>query len=186
MNIQVDMQTENVLKLLTALSREVVPLATARALNKTAVSAKSMAIKHVAANIGIAQKEVRPFIGLQKATLRSLDAVLKAVRAKRLPLIKIDPRAKQVSSGVAYRGAGGTRRAIPHAFLAKMPSGHSGIYARAPGAKRLPIRELSGPSIYYVFKQPTVQTAIETVVKERWPVCCVQAFNFELQRRKMT
>jgi hypothetical protein len=186
MNIQVDMKMESVVKLLRSLPREIVPLAAVRSLNKTAVSAKSMAIKSVAAHIGIAQKEVRPFIVLQKATLRCLDAVLMALKAKRLPLIKIDPRAKQGRAGVTYRGAGGMRRTIPQAFLATMPTGHRGIYARAPGAKRLPIRELAGPSIYYVFTQAGVQTAIEKTVKERWPVCCVQELNFELQRRKLT
>ena len=97
-------------QLLKQLPRDIVPLASARALNKTGVLAKSVAVKTVATKIGITQKEVRPFIGLQKAHRLCLDAVLFVAKAKRLPLIKIDPKAKQSATGVTYRGPGGVRR----------------------------------------------------------------------------
>jgi hypothetical protein len=183
MQIKVDMQTQGVLQFLQAMQHQHLPVATFRALNKTATSAKSVAVKLVAAQMGIAQKEVRPSIALQKAQLRMLDAVLSATRNKRLPLIKIDGKATQGPSGVTYRGPGNIRRNIPHAFLALMPSGHRGIFKRL-GKARLPILELSGPSIYYVFKQPLVQNALEKVVKERWPVCFEQELHF--LRRKLT
>lgn len=185
MHITVTMDAQALLKMLHVVPKEVIPIATARALNKTATSAKSVAVKTVAIQIGIAQKAVRPFVQLQKASRVCLDAVLFVAKDKRLPLIKIDPRAQQNATGVTYRGSGGMRRSLPHAFIATMPSGHLGIYARKPGAARLPIRELLGPSLYYVFKQPAVQNAMEQVVKTRWSVVCEQEINWELKRRSL-
>jgi hypothetical protein len=182
MNIKIEMNAEPVFRMLKTLPAEIVPLAASRALNKTAISAKSIAVKNVAANIGISQKEVRPFIQLCKATRVVLDVVVFASKTKRLPLIKIDPRAKQVATGISYRGAQGLRRTIPHAFIALMPTGHRGLYARKGGG-RLPIIELFGPSIDYVFKRPLVQAAIEATVKTRWGVCCEQEIHFLLQQK---
>lgn len=185
MHITVDMDAHALLHLLKVLPKEVIPVATARALNKTATSAKSVAVKTMAQQIGIAQKAIRPFVQLQKAHRMCLDAILFVAKDKRLPLIQMDPRAQQNRTGITYRGSGGARRSIPHAFMATMPSGHRGIYARKPGAARLPIRELLGPSLYYVFKQPAVQTAIEKVVKERWSVVCEQEIRYALQKRSL-
>jgi hypothetical protein len=59
------------------------------------------------------------------------------------------------------RGGGG--RTIPNAFIARMQSGHVGVFQRvagssgrrgpAPNRSQLPIRELFGPSIWQVFKK---------------------------------
>lgn len=185
MHITVEMDAQALLNLLKVLPKEVIPIATARALNKTATSAKSGAVKTMAQQIGIAQKEVRPFVRLQKANRLCLDTVLFVAKDRRLPLIKIDPRAQQNRTGITYRGSGSARRSISHAFIATMPSGHRGIYARKPGAGRLPIRELFGPSLYYVFKQPVVQNVVEQVIKTRWPVVCEQEIKYELQKRSL-
>jgi hypothetical protein len=172
--------------MLKELPREIVPLATSRALNKTAASAKSTAVKALAKNTGLAQNKLRPFVQLRKATPRCCDALLFVAKGKRLPLITIDPKAKQGRTGVSYRGAQGLRRAIPHAFIATMPSGHRGVYARKPGEGRLPIRELLGPSIDHVFKQPLIQEDIAAVVTARWQTCCEQELRFLLQKKRLS
>ncbi len=184
MLIRVELNTEAMTRFLKQVSKEALPRAATRALNKTGNSAKSVAVKAVAAQIGIAQKDVRPYVLLQKAAIRCLDTVLRVATGKRVPLIKIDPRAKQGLTGVTYRASGNLRRLIPQAFIATMPSGHRGIYKRVKGAARLPIHELSGPSILYVFKQEVVQDQLSKTVEERWPVVFEHEIRFELQKGK--
>jgi hypothetical protein len=183
LNIRIEMDTASVLSMLKTVKQDVLPLATARALNKTGISARSVAVKTMATEIGLPQKEVRPAVQLLKARPLCCDAVLCVVKDKRVPLIRIDPRAKQMSLGVSYRGDRGMQRSIPHAFIATMPSGHRGVYARK-GRGRLPIRELLGPSLSYVFQQPAVQKAIAETVTARWPLCCEQESRYYLHKRR--
>lgn len=186
MDIAVRFETEKLLCVLQALPKTALPLATARALNKTAASSQSVAVKAIAKEIGITQRAVRSQLWIRKASARCLTAVMGAAKGKRLPLIQIDPKAKQNAVGVRYRGGGNLRRLIPHAFLATMPSGHRGIYVRKPGAGRLPIHELQGPSIAYVFQQLKVLESMHQTVLTRWPVVCEQELRFELQRRRLS
>jgi hypothetical protein len=186
MQLTLTMEAEAVLRMLKELPHEMLPLATSRALNKTAASAKSTAVKALAKNIGLAQNKLRPCVQLRQATPRCCDALLFVAKGKRLPLITIDPKAKQGRAGVSYRGGAGLKRSIAHAFIATMPSGHRGVYARKPSAGRLPIHELLGPSIDYVFKQPVIQTEIYHTVQARWQSCCEQELRFLLQKKRLS
>ena len=65
------------------------------------------------------------------------------------------------------KGEGGT---IEHAFLAKMKSGHIGVFQRAGhGAQNssLPIEKLSGPSTPQMLESPTVSAFIQKRMEER-------------------
>ncbi len=86
---------------------------------------------------------------------------------KRLTIIKIDPRAKQTTQGVSYRGENSQRQFIPHAFIATLKSGHRGVFKRL-GKSRLPICELQGVSIQKIFLKPFVQAVMEAQAKNRW------------------
>lgn len=185
MELTLSWDAASVRRLLQELPKTALPLLTARALNKTAASAQSAAVKTLAQDIGLNQRAVRSAFWLRKASARCLTAVMGTVKGKRLPLIQIDPKAKQGAAGVCYRGRGGVQRLIPHAFLATMPTGHRGIYARKSGAGRLPIHELQGPSVAYVFQQSRVQETIHQTVALRWPVVCEQELRFELKRRRL-
>ena len=168
--------------MLKGLQKQVLPQATSRAINKTSQSAKSAAVKLIAKDMGIKQKDVRSSITLLKASRIKLQAVVQA-RGKRLPIIKLDPHAMQNNIGVTYKGQDGQRKQIAGAFIATMKTGHRGVYKRAPGAKRLPIMELQGPSIPYVFAQAKITQALEETVNTRWPVIFQHEVQFELQRR---
>lgn len=86
-----------------------------------------------------------------------------SVSGKRIPLVEFGAKGPLPSRG---RGAGvtarlkGGRARYPHAFMARMRSGHLGVFRRKPGANRrgeaatrpqLPIFELRGPSLPHVF-----------------------------------
>lgn len=173
---------EPVLGVLKELPAKSLPLSTARALNKTAQTTKSVATKAIAKDIGIAQKEVRPLLLVQKASQRQCTAVLHIVSKKRFSLIKIDAHARQVPSGVSYRGQARQRQLIAGAFIATMKNGHRGVYARKPGAARLPIRELMGPSAAHVFRQPRLQSMMKETIETRWPPLFEHELEWELQR----
>ncbi len=168
--------------MLNGLQRQVLPQAASRAINKTSQSAKSVAVKLIAKDIGIKQKDIRTSITLLKASRIKLQAVVQA-SGKRLPIIKLDPHATQDSVGVSYKGQNGQRKQITGAFIATMKGGHRGVYKRAPGAKRFPIIELRGPSIPYVFCQAKITQALQESVETRWPVIFDHEVQYELQRR---
>ena len=76
---------------------------------------------------------------------------------------KRPPTGKYLYSQVV-KGQGGT---IAHAFLAKMKSGHVGVFRRTAGNDSLPINKLSGPSTPQMLESPTVRDYIEKRIQER-------------------
>ena len=186
MEVNVRIDVKNVEKMLADFPANIIPPAIARALNKTIQSAKSTATKSIAANIGIKQQDVRSVLDIDKANRNNLTAILKASSKRRLPVIKIDPRATQDESGVSYKGQDGQIRHIDHAFIATMRSGHRGVFKRKPDAKRLPIIELQGPSIQKVFVNHAIQEAIKSAIDARWQPNLDHEVWFELQRRGYT
>lgn len=139
---------------LQALGREA-PRAITRALNRTIASARVLARRALAADLGLAQKFIDRDLATRNATFARLEAAL-TVRGRRLPLIAFGARGPEPSRGrgrgVSYRIGTGGRQTIASAFLATMPSGHRGVFKRR-GTKRLPIAELFGPSLPHVARR---------------------------------
>ncbi|HUH20455.1 MAG TPA: phage tail protein, partial [Gaiellaceae bacterium] len=123
-----------------------VPLAVMRALNRTITSVQTAAVREMATDLNILQGFVRKGLTLERATLESQRARL-YVNAKRIPLIAF--RARQTRQGVTY-SLGRGRGLVRGAFVATMGTGHTGVFRRRT-RRRLPIIELSGPSLGRVF-----------------------------------
>lgn len=80
------------------------------------------------------------------------------------------PAAGKYLYSQVIKGEGGT---IAHAFLAKMRSGHIGVFQRAGhGASNtsLPIEKLSGPSTPQMLESPAVSSFIQRKMEERLAV----------------
>lgn len=182
MQIKIQFDPKSVVKLLQDVPKNVIPIATARALNKTTQSVQSVAVKTIAADIGVTQSLVRKSLNIEKANRTRLVACLSVIGLQRLPIIKIDPSAKKTAQGVSYRGEGGQRKFIPHAFVATMKSGHRGVFKRL-GKSRLPICELQGVSVQKIFLKPFVRAVMEAQAKNRWGDYLLHELKFELQRR---
>jgi hypothetical protein len=123
-----------------------------RALNRTAASAKTMAVRSIAADLGIAQKRIKENVTVDKAYPEKLTATLsarkggpgvvegrgKSQRRGRIPLLEFHARGPVPSrgkgGGVRYNLPGG-RGVAPHAFIATMRSGHVGVFQRIPGTQ---------------------------------------------------
>ena len=181
MHVKIELDATPILRLLKDIPQDVIPLATSRALNKTAQAVQTVAIKAISADIGVKQSVIRPTLRLDKAHRNRLSARVNVIDVKRFSLMMIDPRAKQTAQGVSYRGQGG-RRLIAHAFIATMKSGHRGIFKRL-GKARLPIRELEGVSVYTVFLKPPIQAAMQMQACNRWSGNLLHELRYELHRR---
>ena len=147
------------------------PLIMARSLNRAAVSGQVAMVRAITDDTGIAAKNVRREIVIDKAT-RSEPVATVAIAGKRIPLIALQARGPEPSRGrgrgVSYKLLGGRNR-IPSGFIATMASGHRGVFKRPgalgrkevgprqrgawKGAGRLPIVELRGPSLPHVFEK---------------------------------
>jgi hypothetical protein len=143
--------------------RKKAPVAQVRALNRAIASANTAMLRVISSDMGVKIGDLRDKIRVEQATPDRLRARLYA-SAKRIPLIDFGAKGPEPSRG---RGTGVTvklgrgRTRIPNAFIARMGSGHRGVYRRVdggtgrrgplPNRSQLPIRELFGPSIWKVF-----------------------------------
>jgi len=131
------------------------PRAITRALNRSADSGKVFMARQITQDTGLPVSKVKDKILVDKATPASLVATIR-VSGKRLPLILFAARGANPSRG---RGRGVTadvgtgRKLYPRAFKATVGIGqHEGVFLRK-GHRRLPIRELFGPSLPHVFEK---------------------------------
>lgn len=131
--LRVDVETKTLGAFLDAAPTKT-SIALLRALKRGTKSARTHAARVVSRDMGLKVGEVRNRIRLKEPTGQTLTGELGG-SLKRIPLIKLK---------------GGRKRRPRHAFIATMPTGHEGVFKRA-GSKRLPIRELFGPSVGRVF-----------------------------------
>ncbi|KAJ3472392.1 hypothetical protein NLI96_g13358 [Meripilus lineatus] len=88
---------------------------------------------------------IKRSFSIKRATANTLLVTLQATGA---PIAVINYSARQTGSGVSVNVKTG-RKILKHAFIASMKNGHKGVFVRSggKGSKRLPIKELYGPSI---------------------------------------
>jgi len=136
--------------------------AVSSAVNRAASAARTEAVKQVRAQYIIKAQDVRSPMSIEKASMSGLMATLRA-SGRVIPLSKFrispasPPQTRPLRAQVRKGSAGGTLR---HAFVARMPSGHIGAYMRKT-SKRLPIKELFGPSVPHMIGNKEVMGKIE-------------------------
>jgi hypothetical protein len=104
---------------------------------------RSEASKRVRARKRIKAKYVRDSLVMARPKGKAIDGAEWTLKVKgdRVPLRAYPTR--QTKKGVSAQVNTGKRSLVPGAFIARMRSGHEGVFKRV-GAKRLPIRELYG------------------------------------------
>lgn len=174
--IALTINAAQITKLTTELAeiRNGVPKAITSAVNKTLTTGRSMVVKRLAAEINLKQKEIRDTIGIKKATYDTLQGVI-TISRKGISLMKFAPKpsapvlnrtALMKLKGVSVktrRGKG--RELLAHTFVARMKSGHVGVFERkgrgTNRTKRLPLHERFGPTPQGVFeKAPGITTDV--------------------------
>lgn len=144
------------------------PKAMARALNRAAESAKTEAGRKVRESYYVKSSDVSSTIKIYKASETDLNALVIS-RGNLMPLMKFrvtprkpTPNRKKPIVARVKRGSGGP---IKHAFVARMNSGHIGVFTRA-GKQRIPINENYGPSIPEMLNSESVSAWVEQKATE--------------------
>lgn len=130
MKLSAVMDNSGLKKLLRKVEKDVIPAATAAALNRTMKKAHTVTIRDIAAQTGIKQRILR---GRIRFTLR--DRALRSRLESKLYLVT-SPLAVAYL-GKPTQGKKGTRvKGVLYlrAFVATMKSGHTGVFVREPGA----------------------------------------------------
>jgi len=145
------------------------PRAMANAINRAAETARTEAARKVRETYYVRHQDVIQTIKIYKATPSDLHAIVIS-RGHLFPLTKFrvtprqpQPRRKRPIVVRVKRGAGGT---VEKAFVARMPSGHLGVFHRA-GKPRLPIIERFGPSVPQMLESEDVRRWVEEKAAER-------------------
>lgn len=141
------------------------PRAVTRAINRTLTTVRAQAARDVAADIGVPIRQVADRMVITKARFE-VPAGRIRISGRRLRLIDLRASGPEPSRGkgrgVSY-SLGGARRRIERAFIATMRSGHRMVAKRKPGAPRLPIVELYGPSIPRVAGKKAIRDAMHAL-----------------------
>jgi hypothetical protein len=122
----------------------------ARALSRSANSAKTAMARAVADALNARSTDIKRYIFTTAATPTQLQARVYPVGKRGIPFIKLGAKQGAKRSGGGVTVNVGTRRYLS-AFIATMPSGHEGVFQRR-GKSRLPIDELRTRPIPDVFR----------------------------------
>lgn len=154
------------------------PKAATRAINRTLVTVRTFAQRGLGAKLGVPQKLLAKSLWTWRAKVNDQIGVFR-VGTRRLK--SVDLKVQQRASDVAYRYRKEYRdiaSAVSGPFIARMPSGHRGIFVRStrPPEKRggphqsrrgkfytgawLPIGEVYGPPLSDVFQRELLQGAL--------------------------
>ncbi|MBE3586566.1 MAG: phage tail protein [Thermoanaerobacter sp.] len=156
------------------------PKAMANAINRAAEAARTEAARKVRELYYIKHKDVLATMKIYRATPDDLTATviskgnLIALSKFRITPKQPQPKRKKPVIARVKRGEGGP---IKSAFVARMQSGHVGVFIRV-GRSRLPIRELYGPSVPQMLGSPNVTEWVEEKAIERLE----QRLEYEINR----
>lgn len=165
------------------------PKASARALNKTAKHVRTQMAKDARERYKVKSADIKKSMGpLQSASAKKLKAIFSA-KGKRLALTyfmtasniakSLEQAGKKIRrrTPVTFQITKGQKQRIPHSFVAKMKSGHMGVFKRT-NTTALPIQEKTGPATsqmlsgaftrmkgVYEFMSKTVAHEVEWLLK---------------------
>lgn len=164
----------------------------AAAINTTLKTGRSRLTKRIIQQLGgVKQKDLKDQITVRPASAGSgqaaavLSGAIK-ISARPVPLYDYAPRpsmpGKTKAAGVSIRGVTG-RQLIAHSFIARMKSGHIGIWKRVRGKRA--IYELKGPTPAGTFeKAPGLAEEVLSNLGEDLAKNLDSKVRWLLQRRK--
>lgn len=155
-------------------TEKVVAAATLRALNRTATSVRAEGVRRIRERYNLKAGTVRKQLRIDRATRNRL---VSAVAASGRPIPLVEFAARQNRRGVSVKVTR-QRKTVSGVFIAKMKSGHVGVYKRE-GKSRLPIRELFSVSLPQTFTQKQILAAMRKTAVERFGI----EFTRELRYR---
>lgn len=168
-----------------------------RTINKVADQAQTAGLRKINDLYKIGPRTMEQYVANTIAIAGRLEATI-TVKGKGFPLYLFDPRQTKAGVSVSVKGR---RFIIPGTFIATMPNGHTGIFARGAyggkganfrsavrtfgrfsfGKGRLPINELYTLSPPDAFGNPEVVQAMQDRVDQQLPVVLQQEISFAVR-----
>lgn len=143
--------------------------AVSSAINRGLTSMRQKSTEKVRESYSIKRKDLtdRSVMRMKKANFSNLSGSIQYSGAV-IPLIKFNvnptkPSKKPVTVSVLKKNTG---ERLQSAFVARMPSGHVGVFERLT-RERTPTKELYGPSIKHMMENEEVLNKIEADAKEQ-------------------
>jgi len=154
LSIEIDEKTLDEVKFMLNTVKNGADTAIRRAANDTAVTARSRVVDTVYSRVNLKKARIRKNTSVLKAKFGSLTAKV-VIFTKPIPLVEFPYITSFVGTSVSVRKSR-PAELYRHRFVAKMPSGHVGIFERrllsgGRSAGRLPIDEQVGPGIGNIF-----------------------------------
>ncbi|MEW6511868.1 MAG: phage tail protein [Bacteroidota bacterium] len=165
------------------------PKAAVSALNKTGARLKTEASRIVRKEYRAKKSGVDKTFKVSKAT-RDRPVVVFRSTGRRLSLT--DFGARQTRTGVTVAMKRGIRIKYPHAFIATMPSGHTGVFIRSDISSEqfkkrkskssmrhgLPIIQITGPSVPTILGSQKTRERLTQFVKDTLPALLRHEIEF--------
>ena len=155
--MKIDVKIEGIEGLLRDLDPQLQTKVVVSTVNELASNARATAKRRIRSVYNIKARDID--IRIKKANRTNAYAVL-TIPTARTPLIKFGARWKSYRTpiGASVMVRKGNRKKIRGAFIATMPSGHTGVYRR-DGSGSLPIDELESLSVgkMFLMYEPEIQ-----------------------------
>lgn len=174
--MRIELDLEPLLHDLDALGEELAGKALMRALNRTIKGVRTETIRIVRGELNLKVADVKKGLSIRRARSRDSSAALE-VWAAPTPTARYAARQTKRGVTVKVKRKGG-RKLIAGAFLARMRSGHVGVYSApkggytrrgpAPNRSGLPIHELFSTALVQYIDDPKVLARIGTVARGRF------------------
>ena len=178
------------------LSKTGVPRAILRATNKSLTKTRTVARKAIRAKFHLPAKVVNPQL-TSKAANKSNPSVWLQGRGSQIPIIKVTGGATQKRLGVSINTGSG-KRVIKHTFIAKMRSGHIGVFKRTGRVadkrvtyrdskgklqnRALAITELKFPPIAHMLTNPKFANKLFKFYTRDYPIQLRRQLNAEFDK----
>ncbi|QWU15681.1 Prophage minor tail protein Z (GPZ) [Paenibacillus sophorae] len=152
------------------------------ALNRVSQRVKTESGRKVRETYIVKQKAVTGTAILRRGSMSNPGAELRW-KGGNTPLIRFRTNPKSMDAKrprvlrAAVKRAGGNKK-VDGAFLARMGTGHVGVFRRTT-RKRLPVEELYGPAVPVMLNNPEVVAHLERVAEEEFN----KRLDHELNRR---
>lgn len=192
LEISIKHTLDKAIKSLDRLQRELIPAATAAALNRTAATVRTEATRDIAQRTGLKVSYIREKLSIVKATRLGLTAIVKANR-KGINLIEfVDPGKRNTTSfrkrdkqgafkskGVTAK-AWGRRTEYKGTFIGTgKGSGKALVFARTGSGRNAKLKTIHGPSIPQTFINKVVVQHMKEVIEREFG----KNFSHELKWR---
>lgn len=177
-------------RMLTDVQREVVPQATATALNKTINKVRTLSVRELSSRLKIPQKVLKKRLIIPRSAKASPRRLTASVIGLLLDvrLSDVSP-GRQTKAGVTVRG-----EAYKGAFRAKLPSGQDGVWRRSESAHLSSGRDSKGrprknrlPIEAVKFRiNPPAEQVVEKNIRasdEYWRKTLEHEINYRLTRK---